>query len=161
MEVELMDDQFKPSEALEREHREIDEGLAAFHAGLEAGEWRHDAFNPAAKGLRRHIYLEEEFLFPELRAAGLLPPVMVMVQEHGEIWRALGAIEAAAKRRDLDGARKACASMLVTLEEHNAKEEQILYPASDELMSPEGASHLRGQMETSTLPAGWLCEALR
>lgn len=156
-----MDDQFKPSEALEREHREIDEGLTAFRAGLEAGEWRRDAFNPAASGLRRHIYLEEEFLFPELRAAGLLPPVMVMVREHGEIWRALDGIEAAAQRGDVAEARSLCATMLATLGEHNAKEEQILYPASDELISPEGASHLRGQMETSTLPPRWLCEALR
>lgn len=156
-----MDNQFKPSAALGREHREIDEGLAAFRAGLAAGEWRRDVFNPAARGLRRHIYLEEEFLFPELRAAGLLPPVMVMVREHGEIWRALDAIEAAAERGDVAGARRLCANMLATLGEHNAKEEQILYPASDELISPEGASHLRGQIETSTLPSGWLCEALR
>ena len=156
-----MDDQFKPSEALEREHREIDEGLTSFGAGLAAGEWRREAFEPAARGLRRHIYLEEEFLFPELRAAGLLPPVIVMVREHGEIWHALDAIEAAAESDDLDAARRVCATMLATLGEHNVKEEQILYPASDELIGPEGAEHLRGQIETSTLPVGWQCEAVR
>jgi iron-sulfur cluster repair protein YtfE (RIC family) len=156
-----MDDRFKPSEPLEREHREIDAGLSAFAEGLKEGQWRRDAFTPAASELRRHIYLEEEFLFPELRAAGLAPPVMVMVLEHGEIWRAMDAIESAAEIGDLDAARGACATMLATLQEHNDKEEQIVYPASDELISPQGASQMRNQIQHSTLPAGWLCEALR
>src|SRR5689334_16040396 len=56
-------------DALEREHRDIDEALARFAAGLPADEWRLDTLRAAAATLRRHIYIEEEFLFPALRAA--------------------------------------------------------------------------------------------
>lgn len=51
--------------ALEREHHEIDAGIAAFTAA--PGDWQPLA--RAIRALRRHIYLEEEFLFPLLREA--------------------------------------------------------------------------------------------
>ena len=79
--------------ALEREHQEIDAGLAAFVDGLDSDELRGAELDRAADALRRHIYLEEEFLFPPLRAAGMVPPVLVMLREHGEIWRTLEALE--------------------------------------------------------------------
>ena len=79
--------------ALEREHQEIDAGLGAFVDGLDNGELLGAEFNRAADALRRHIYLEEEFLFPPLRAAGMLPPVLVMLREHGAIWRTLQGLE--------------------------------------------------------------------
>lgn len=156
-----MTDAFKLSEALEREHREVDDGLLAFRAGLDEGEWRRDGLSSASVELRRHIYLEEEFLFPELRAAGLVAPVMVMVREHGEIWRALDDIDAAIQGGDLDAARLVCDALLETLSGHNVKEETILYPASDEVLGPDEASRLREEIENSSLPPGWLCEAVR
>ena len=51
--------------ALEQEHREIDDGIAAFTA--VPGD-RH-ALARAIGALRRHIYLEEEILFPLLSQA--------------------------------------------------------------------------------------------
>jgi hypothetical protein len=77
------------SALLEHEHHEIDAGLEAFLAGLDCGQTRTQDLTHAVEALRRHIYLEEAFLFPPLRAAGLIPPVLVMLREHGEIWRTL------------------------------------------------------------------------
>lgn len=156
-----MNDPFKPSEALEREHREVDDGLLAFRAGLDEGEWKSDHLSAATVELRRHIYLEEEFLFPELRAAGLVAPVMVMVREHGEIWSALDDIAAAKQGEDFDVARLVCDALIETLSGHNVKEETILYPASDEILRSDEALRLRSEIENSSLPPGWLCEAMR
>jgi hypothetical protein len=50
--------------ALEREHHEIDAGLGAFVDGLDSGELRGAELGRAADALRRHIYLEAEFVFP-------------------------------------------------------------------------------------------------
>lgn len=156
-----MNEPFKLSRVLEQEHREIDEGLLAFRSGLDEGEWRDEDLTSAAVELRRHIYLEEEFLFPELRASGLDAPVMVMVREHGEIWRALDDIDAARQSGDLDEARLVCGTLLETLSGHNVKEETILYPASDEVLSGDELLKLRAEIERSSLPPGWLCEAVR
>src|SRR5512139_1430603 len=81
------------AEALEREHREIDEGIEVFSAGLSAGQPDREPLTRAIRALRRHIYVEEEFLFPTLREAGLLPPVLVMLREHAQIWTTLDSLE--------------------------------------------------------------------
>ena len=51
--------------ALQREHHEIDAGIERF---LRAGDV--GALTRAVRALRRHIYFEEEFLFPPLAGAG-------------------------------------------------------------------------------------------
>ena len=80
-------------DALQQEHHQIDAGLEAFVHGLGSGELRRDEFTRAADALRRHIYLEEAFLFPPIRDAGLVPPILVMLREHGTIWQALDALD--------------------------------------------------------------------
>lgn len=76
--------------ALEREHREIDTGIAEYVGGHDLG-----ALQRAMAALRRHIYLEEEFLFPPLREAGLVAPLFVMVREHGQLWQTMQELDAA------------------------------------------------------------------
>jgi regulator of cell morphogenesis and NO signaling len=77
--------------ALEREHHEIDAGIAAFTAAPDSPQ----PLVRAIRALRRHIYLEEEFLFPLLREAeaGLTAPVFVMLREHAQIWATLDSLE--------------------------------------------------------------------
>ena len=79
--------------ALEHEHREIDEGIEAFTSGQADAETQTAPLTRAMDALRRHIYLEEEFLFPPLRSAGLMAPVFVMLREHGEMWKTLDLLE--------------------------------------------------------------------
>ena len=79
--------------ALEREHHEIDQGLAAF----TAAPWDRRPLRRAIGALRRHIYLEEEILFPLLRQAEpcLAAPAFVMLGEHAQIWGTMEALERA------------------------------------------------------------------
>lgn len=140
--------------ALEHEHHEIDEGIAAF----TAAPWDRQPLGRAIGALRRHIYLEEEFLFPLLREAepGLAAPVFVMLREHAQIWGTLDALE-----RELavgTGTRLALAKRLtVQLLHHNLKEEKILYPRADELLSADAADRLRVFLGSGELPDGWVC----
>jgi hypothetical protein len=59
------------SAALEREHHKIDAGIAAF----TASQGNPQSLTCAIRALRRHIYLEEEFLYP--RADDVLSPAAV------------------------------------------------------------------------------------
>jgi hypothetical protein len=141
--------------ALEREHQEIDAGIESYRAGRDTA-----ALSAAVRALRRHIYLEEEFLFPPLRAAGLMPPVLVMLREHGEMWPVLDAVDAelggAADRASLDAL---CADLVPRLEAHNAKEEAILYSRADAVLdtAPTGAE-LKAAIRSDDMPEGWVCE---
>lgn len=145
--------------ALEREHREIDAGLAAFTAA--PGDRRPLA--GAIGALRRHIYLEEEFLFPLLPEAepGLAAPVLVMLREHAQIWATLGLLE-----RELDaggpGSGLALGRQLaVRLLHHNLKEEKILYPRADDALPAAAAGRLRAFLGSGKLPQGWVCMKAR
>lgn len=47
------------------------------------------------------------------------------------------------------------------LEEHNMKEEQILYPQADAMRDPGVREAVLQQLQDGELPAGWVCERLR
>ncbi|WP_353508912.1 hemerythrin domain-containing protein [Intrasporangium sp.] len=148
--------------ALEREHQEIDAGLEAFVAGLDSGELRGGELDRAAEALRRHIYLEEEFLFPPLRAGGMVPPVLVMLREHGQIWRTLQALELEVGPGPAAGtARDRCRSLLAQLASHNAKEEPIIYPQGDAVLSDRAKAELREFIDNGRMPSDWVCEQAR
>ena len=146
-----------PSAALEHEHHEIEAGINAFLEGLSLGETRMPELTRAVDALRRHIYLEEEFLFPPLRAAGMIPPVLVMLREHGEIWRTLDAIQILDPGADREGARERCGELLAQLDIHNAKEEPIIYPQGDAVLTDEAKRELHGFIDSGRMPQGWVC----
>jgi iron-sulfur cluster repair protein YtfE (RIC family) len=143
--------------ALEREHHEIDAGIESFLGGLAVGESRADDLSRATAALRRHIYLEEEFLFPPLRAAGMLPPVLVMLREHGEIWRRLDEIDAVDLAAEPQRAGTACAELVELLSGHNAKEEPIIYPQGDAVLTDEAKRELHAAIDAGRMPDGWVC----
>ena len=143
--------------ALQREHREIDAGIEEF---VRAGDvW---ALTGAVRALRRHIYLEEEFLFPSLAGAGLLAPIFVMLREHGQIWTILDTLDAAvAGNAAPELLREACRRLTVLEQHHNPKEERILYPQADQALTPAAAARLQAFLASGELPDGWVCERAR
>jgi iron-sulfur cluster repair protein YtfE (RIC family) len=141
--------------SLEREHREIDVGIAEFEAGLGSGEIRSETLSRALATLRRHIYIEETFLFPPLRP-GLVAPLFVMVREHGEMWRLMSALEAqVAAGADAAALREVLRHLTERLEAHNFKEERIVYPQADSALSQDTIDDLQRQIATATMPDGW------
>lgn len=62
------------STVLKREHHEIDCVIETFVEELELGYMPPEALTAALDALRRHIYVEEVFLFPPIRQAGMVMP---------------------------------------------------------------------------------------
>lgn len=145
---------------LKTEHHSIDERLAEFVAGLDEGEVRAASFRASARELRHHIYVEEAHLFPPLRAAGMIPPVLVMLREHGEIWHTLDTVESllADDQPDVASLRRECERLAAQLAAHNLKEEQILYPAADESLATEDLEQVAISLVDGDLPEGWRAE---
>src|SRR5690606_14935451 len=92
------------------------------------------------------------------RAAGLLGPVLVMLREHGEIWDLLDATEGALLVDDVPRARGSWEQLADVLEQHNLKEERILYPAGDERIAPADAELILATLASGEMPADWRCE---
>ncbi len=153
--------------ALTREHDDIDAGVKAFLADLDRGEVRVDPLSNAIHALRRHIYLEETFVFPPIRAAGMTIPIMVMIREHGQLWRSMDVL-ADLLATDPDGRKDpaaaehlatSCRELLTLLERHNSKEEPIIYPHADADLTDEERSDLAWFLRTGRTPDGWICQA--
>lgn len=142
------------AEALEHEHREIDAGIEAYTSG-PTPDSRAQLLRATA-ALRRHIYLEEEILFPPLYAAGMVAPLLVMLREHGQIWATLDALERALDS-DPETARGLLRQLTVQLQHHNLKEERIVYPQADHTLPDPVADRLRAFLDSGELPAGWVC----
>jgi uncharacterized protein (DUF2249 family) len=131
--------------------REVTEALAWDHDRLEdlekkafderaAGRYPEAAlaYGEFSRGLRRHIGFEEEILFPEFeQRAGMPPdagPTAVMRAEHREIESLLEEIAGAIgdPSADADSPRRRLHEVLGA---HNVKEERVLYPGTDRLLS--------------------------
>ena len=143
--------------ALESEHREIDRAIDAYLTTSGDAPERAEHLTQAMTVLRRHIYLEEEFLFPPLRSAGMLAPVLVMLREHGEIWRSLDAIDGIDLDEDPGAAVTACAQLLDLLSAHNAKEEPIISPQGDTVLTPQAQAELGAFIDSGEMPRDWVC----
>ena len=142
---------------LEREHHQIDEAIAAYIASPAHGR-NPEPLVRAVSALRRHIFLEEELVFPKLRHAGTTAAMSVMLREHAQIWAGLDAID-----RELQAGvddrmvAKHCHELAVRLQHHNLKEERTIYAQADQALADEEAAKLAALLEACELPAGWVC----
>ena len=106
-----------------------------------------------SSGLRRHIAIEEQFLFPVFEErSGMGPgtgPTEVMRSEHREIVRLLGEIlRTIGDPAKLPDEKRAAFHEI--LEEHHLKEEGMLYPAMDEVLTPEEGDALVSRIQGFT-----------
>lgn len=142
-------------EFFEKDHREIDALLAAvdYAKPREACE----PFREFRARLERHIRWEESLLFPAAaaKAPQLEPgPIRVMLMEHEQIRASTKATLEALEKGDSGAARLAAQALLVALGGHNSKEERILYPACDDLLSESETEALLSRARAVPPPAG-------
>ena len=133
------------------DHDRLDAILQSVRARVEAGEWGHaqreyDAFD---HGLDRHIRLEEGILFPlfEERTGMVGGPTAVMREEHLAIRDALGVLRESIRRSDARAFGDGVAQLLSVLSEHNVKEEQVLYPATDRALPERDRAALAARLQ--------------
>ena len=146
---------------LTEEHHAIDRDVDAFIDQLGRGDVALDSLNKALEALRRHIYLEEIYLFPPIQRAGLMMPVQVMMIEHGELWRTMDRIDRLVADLDAPGARDellaTCDQLTQELDRHNSKEEPVIYPRAETDLDPDTAADLADFLINGTMPEGWAC----
>ena len=131
------------------DHRACDAIWAEVEAGVEGGDnaaaaeaWvRFDA------AMRRHLSMEEEVLFPALRAAGMggMGPIQVMLMEHQQMRSLLDRMAQCASDGDYESLADEGDTLLMVIQQHNAKEEGILYPMAAQMLGgawPELAEKL-------------------
>ena len=120
-------------------HKECDELFAQAEQAVSEGDWegglsRWQAF---ADELEKHFTREEQILFPEFeQATGMIGgPTQMMRMEHEQMRSLVNEINKAGTARDMEQFLGLSESLMVTMQQHNMKEEQILYPMTDQSLT--------------------------
>ncbi len=145
------------SEALRREHREIDAALEFGAAAQTPGDAEVRALQQALARLRRHICIEETVIFPPLRAGHLVAAIFAMLRGHGGIWNAMAGIDAALAGDPQANLGEGCKRLLALLADHNKTEESVIYAELDRSLAKDVQDKVRELLEDGVLPDGWVC----
>jgi len=132
------------SETMTRHHRECDEALARAEEAAAASDWvglKRDAATFFAE-MVRHVGIEEELLFPIFEdATGMRGgPTDVMRAEHERMRDLLAQMRLAVASEDGEQYLGLSETLQVLLQQHNIKEEGVLYPMLDMSLSGQADS---------------------
>ncbi|WPM31438.1 hemerythrin domain-containing protein [Hydrogenobacter sp. T-2] len=133
---------FTITEYLIEEHRECDDLYARVEELVNSGSWEEarKAFEAFKDETLRHFQKEEEVLFPEFegRTGIVMGPTQVMRMEHAQARELIQRMEQALEKRDRKTFLSTGETFMILIQQHNMKEEQILYPMCDQhLDAPE------------------------
>lgn len=143
------------TEYLSHHHQACDALFADAENAAVAGHW--DACLADAQAfvaaVAAHFDAEEEQVFPRCEAANPAAsgPVAVMRGEHAMMRELLAELLGAAEARDEAAFRDAGDTLVILMQQHNLKEERILYPLCDRGIpgAPALADQLRETLEAT------------
>jgi hemerythrin-like domain-containing protein len=121
------------------QHSACDNAFAEIESQLESANWLgvERAFTQFLRDIEEHFDYEEQVLFPALEAASpmALQPVTVMRAEHEQIRELAADLRQAINEQQSDLTRGSLETLMFLIQQHNAKEENVLYPMADQLLS--------------------------
>ena len=133
-------------DSMTRDHRACDERFAAAEAAAAKGGWLRAGSDFAAyrAAMERQFMLEEETLFPAFeRHTGMTAgPTEVMRLEHAEMRDLFERLAATVTAHDADEFLGLAETLNLLMQQHNMKEEQVLYALMDESLGGEADSLL-------------------
>ena len=142
------------------DHQRLDELFHRFQE-LKKTDAREASqiFSEFKAGLERHIIWEEEILFAWLDAKIGHPPdgwTALLRWEHRHLRRYLARVEQHLAQQNADAELERIA-FLALLGAHNRKEERILYPRIDQIVSDEERSGIFSKMQSTHSCAHAVC----
>jgi len=126
---------------LTEEHRRCDQLYAQVEQAVVEGSWdkAKELFEELRDKTLLHFQKEEDILFPEFeeRTGITMGPTQVMRYEHSQARQLLEKLEKALGDEDRERFLSVGESFMILIQQHNMKEEQVLYPMSDQNLPSE------------------------
>lgn len=131
---------------LTAEHRLCDQLISSLEEAMAGDDWSATtaAWHALRDELLRHFAVEEERLFPAFeKQSGITQgPTRVMRMEHSQMRELLAAGDAAVAAQDGENLAGVVETLLIMNQQHNLKEENVLYPMCDQLLGAEFVAQL-------------------
>jgi DUF438 domain-containing protein len=125
------------------DHRRCDDVFAEVEQAVADGDWAtaDAAFSRFSGAVLQHFATEESLLFPafERRTGMSMGPTQVMRSEHVQMRELIAAAKAALTAKDADDYAGNAETLLIMMQQHNMKEENILYPMCDQHLADDEA----------------------
>jgi hemerythrin-like domain-containing protein len=125
------------------DHHRCDSIFADAESAAANGEWDKatSIFNQFVDALRHHFAMEEEALFPafDQRTGMAMGPTETMRMEHRQMTDLVSQMTDAVQQRDKNGFLGLSETLLMIMQQHNMKEEQMLYRMADQVLGGESA----------------------
>src|SRR5574340_762378 len=137
------------TDSLQNHHKLCDEDFAGAEEAAQKGDWAAcgAAYAKFRGALLAHFDTEENCLFPafEEQTGMTGGPTQVMRQEHTQMRGLIEQLDAAFEAKNGDGFGGTAETLLVLMQQHNMKEENILYPMCDQALG--GSPDLTARIE--------------
>ncbi|QAU35352.1 hemerythrin domain-containing protein [Janthinobacterium sp. 17J80-10] len=121
------------------DHKHCDDVFAALENSVRSGQWdlAAETFKEFTEAMDVHFSMEEDVLFPAFEQAtgSRAGPTAVMRDEHQELRGMLGQLGDALRLRDAIEFSGVADTLNIMLQQHNMKEEGILYPMADRMLA--------------------------
>ncbi|RKZ47678.1 MAG: hemerythrin domain-containing protein [Candidatus Parabeggiatoa sp. nov. 3] len=138
------------TETLCEQHSYCDKIFAQTEDSVAKTQWEAAdiEFSDFRADIERHFTREEEVLFPSVEEhIGPTGPTQVMRMEHQQMRDVFAQMQDCLTQRDSEQYLGLSETLLILMQQHNAKEEQILYPMSDQVLGEEVPSILNRMFE--------------
>jgi len=126
------------SDYMKIDHRDCDALFAEAEKSVIDGDFAqaHSQFLVFSEGTLQHFNKEEQALFPtfEQVTGNSDGPTSMMRFEHEQMRGLLDKMTDAVKQQDKDAFLSVAESMMIMMQQHNMKEEQMLYTMCDRMI---------------------------
>jgi hemerythrin-like domain-containing protein len=118
------------------DHRDCDDAFVDFENMIAEQNWAElkNSWDIFSKKLNHHFEMEETVLFPAFESATGMTngPTAVMRSEHQQMRNLCLEIEQAVTSQNEDQCQGIADTLMIMIQQHNMKEEQMLYPMTDQ-----------------------------
>ncbi|MDH3354162.1 MAG: hemerythrin domain-containing protein [Chromatiales bacterium] len=132
------------------DHRRCDNIFATAEESVSKGDWSvaESSNTRFVDAMEHHFKMEEETLFPRFEEVSghTMGPTEVMRHEHKQMRQLFEQMNQAVTGQSVDDYLGASETLLILMQQHNAKEEQMLYPMTDQVLAGE-QDELIGKLE--------------
>jgi hemerythrin-like domain-containing protein len=132
------------------DHHACDNAFASAEDAVASENWgrARSLFGQFQAAMAHHLAMEEDVLFPafESRTGMRGGPTEVMRMEHAQMRDLLQAMATAVAAGNRDSYLGLSETLNMLMQQHNLKEENILYPMSDRVLGPD-SDHVIREME--------------
>jgi len=123
------------------DHRDCDEQFAQLENIVDQGNFdgAKDMFEGFHTHMLKHFDMEEQVMFPQYEncEGGHCNPTPVMLMEHNQMRNIFGEMKAAIDSNDKERFLGQSEALLFTMQQHNMKEEQMMYNLADQSLNSE------------------------